>query len=529
MDPQQTPKLLLVVLDGFGEGKDYPFNAITRSKMPFYRQLRDKFPRSQLLTSGEAVGLPPGIMGNSEVGHMNMGAGRIVYQELTRIDKDIRDGGFFKNAVLRDACAAVRVSTADARLHVMLLLSDGGVHSHIDHLAAFLKLTADKEVPVTIHAFTDGRDTGPQSGVEYLRRLAEMLQAHPHAVLGSLCGRYYAMDRDKHWERVLKAWNALVGRLPALPSTPSDQNGSATAAMALKASYDAGITDEFLEPVRFSSAGGRSEIRDGDGVFFLNFRADRARQLTRAFTQKNFRDFDTGPRPRLCFYGSMTEYDKTFGLPVAYPPQNLTHMLPDILAEQHLRQFRIAETEKYAHVTFFFNGSREEPYKGEERTLIASPRDVPTYDLRPEMSAPEITEKLVARLERGTEHFILVNYANPDMIGHTGNYEAAVKAMEFLDQCIDRVVSAAVKNGYAVIITADHGNVEKMRVCGHDEQIHTQHTLNPVPVHLIAPQFHYKLREGGVLADVAPTILQIMGLPQPKEMTGQSLLIGSRT
>lgn len=513
-----TPKVLLIVLDGFGDGKDYPFNAITHSRMPFYRSLTTRYPKAQLLTSGEAVGLPPGVMGNSEVGHMNMGAGRIVYQDLTRIDKSIREKQFQKNHGINATIQKVKLSRG--RLHLFGLLSDAGVHSHLSHLKAILEMCEQEGVPAIVHAFTDGRDTPPQSGLQYAKALESFVNGLSLACIGSVSGRYFAMDRDQRWDRVAKAWSVLIGK--AAPS-------SLSASAVIEKSYESGITDEFIEPTLLSSPRqSSSAVRDGDGIFFYNFRADRARQLTRAFTQKDFHDFETGQRPQLAAYLCMTEYDKTFGLPVAFPPQNLTQMLPDVLAAHHLKQFRIAETEKYAHVTFFFNGSREKPYEGEQRILIASPKDVPTYDLKPEMSAPEVTQRLVARIEKGEENFMLVNYANPDMVGHTGNYEAAIKALETIDACLEKVVTAAIQSHYSVFITADHGNVEEMRECDHLEQIHTQHTLNPVPVHFISADFHYKLREGGVLADIAPSILEIMGLEKPAEMSGKSLLVGSR-
>ena len=532
------PKVLLIVLDGFGDGKDYPFNAITKSNMPFYRSLNKNFPKSQLLTCGEAVGLPSGIMGNSEVGHMNMGAGRIVYQELTRIDKEIREGHFQKNQIILDLFKKVK-SKKSARLHLMGLLSDGGVHSHLSHLKSLLDMTAAHSVPVTLHVFTDGRDTSPQSGITYARELGRSLKKNQNAVIGTLSGRYFAMDRDTRWERTEKSWKVLTGQWPAesfqVPEAETEfhdeisaRNGVAHLLGAITESYGKNITDEFIEPVLFSSSAGRSSIADDDGVFFFNFRADRARQLSRAFTQEGFSEFDLGKKPKLSGFASMTEYDKNFTFPSAYSPQNLTDMLPDVLNGLGLSQFRIAETEKYAHVTFFFNGSREKPYAKEERILVNSPKDVPTYDLKPEMSAPQVTQNLVEKLNKGDAHFVLVNYANPDMVGHTGNFEAALKALECVDQCLNQVISAAMKNGYSVLITADHGNVEEMRECNHTDHIHTQHTLNPVPIHLISHNCPYTLRDGGVLADVAPTILQIMGIEQPKAMTGKSLLVKAK-
>jgi 2,3-bisphosphoglycerate-independent phosphoglycerate mutase len=511
-------KCLLIVLDGFGDGKDSPFNAIQHAHMPFYREIRAKFPRAQLITSGAAVGLPDKTMGNSEVGHMNMGAGRIVYQELTRINKAIADGEFKRNPEIKATIEAAK--KAGGRVHLMGLLSDAGVHSTIEHLKALVEL-ADEKVPVTIHVFTDGRDTPPTSGVKYLRELGEFLRKHSHAVIGSVSGRYYAMDRDKRWDRVKKAWDVIVGHAEPYPYKKG--NGCGAALKYVEESYAKQVTDEFIVPTRIEPEAGRGHVEDGDAVIFFNFRSDRARQLTRAFTEEGFKDFDAGKRPKLSRYLCMTQYDKTLGLPVAYPPQNLSHILPDVLAEKGLHQFRIAETEKYAHVTFFFNGGREQPYAGEERVLIPSPKDVATYDLKPEMSAYEVADKLAARLETGKDDFALVNFANADMVGHTGNYDAAVKALAAIDKCLDKVVGAALRGGFDVIITADHGNIEEMR--DEHDQPHTQHTFNPVPVHYISKKNSRKLHDG-ILADVAPTVLDIMGLPKPAEMDRKSLLEG---
>lgn len=519
-DPNKVPKVFLIVLDGFGIGKHYPFNAIQNAKMPFYKELALKFPHARLLTSGEAVGLPPGVMGNSEVGHMNMGAGRIVYQELTRINKAIRDGDFIRNEGFNSAIEAVRKT--GGRLHLMGLLSDAGVHSHTAHLEALIEL-ASKKVPVTVHIFTDGRDTPPTSGEGYVRRLGEFIGQYPAVSIGSIGGRYYAMDRDNRWDRVEKAWKAITGQIE--PDQDRKGNGIAAALNVLKRSYEKGVTDEFVVPTHLEPETGRGRVEDGDGVVFFNFRSDRARELTRAFTENNFNAFDAGKRPKLAGYLCMTQYDKNFALPVAYPPQNLSRILPDILAENGLRQFRIAETEKYAHVTFFFNGGREQPYAAEDRILVPSPKDVPTYDLKPEMSAFEVAEKVSERLARGDSNFVLLNFANADMVGHTGNYEAAIKALVAVDKCLEKTITAALVSGYTVLITADHGNIEEM----HDahDQPHTQHTLNPVPIHLISNQFNYKIKDG-ILADIAPTILDLMGIKKPAEMTQSSLLTGSR-
>lgn len=511
--PSKTPKTLLIVLDGFGEGKDYPFNAIKNAKMPFYREISKKFPRAQLLTCGEAVGLPPGVMGNSEVGHMNMGAGRIVYQELTRINRDIRNGDFARNAEILNAVKAAEKS--GGRIHLFGLLSDAGVHSHTDHLKTLLEICSAK-APVTVHPFTDGRDTPPGSAEGFLKELVSLAEKFPGTVIGSLCGRYYAMDRDNRWERVELAYDAITGAIPADSATPMQ---------ALKNSYDKNVSDEFVVPVRFDSPVGRGTVEDGDVMIFFNFRGDRAREITRAFTESNFDGFKRKKTVKLAHYLCFTQYDKKLPLPVAFLPQNLQNIFPDVLAANSLSQFRIAETEKYAHVTFFFNGGREAVYPGEERYLVASPKDVATYDLKPEMSAPEVTTELAKRLSSGKYDFSLVNFANPDMVGHTGNYGAAIKALECVDHCLDKVVTAALGQDYNIFITADHGNIEEM--CDNHDEPHTQHTLNPVPVHFISKQFEYKIKDG-ILADLAPSLLEVMGLAQPSEMTGKSLLTGKR-
>ena len=520
-DASKFPKVFLIVLDGFGDGKNSPFNAIEKAHMPFYQSLVAKFPKAQLLTCGEAVGLPPNVMGNSEVGHMNMGAGRIVYQELTRINKAIREDEFARNKEINAAIEAAK--KAGGRVHIMGLLSDAGVHATMEHIKELIQLASEK-VPVTVHAFTDGRDTPPSSGVKYLKELGEFLRKHPSAVIGSVCGRYYAMDRDNRWDRVELAWKALTGQMDAYPY--KNGNGIGAAVKVVEESYAKEVSDEFILPTRFEPEAGRGHIADGDAVIFANFRSDRARELTRAFNEPDFKEFKTGPRPKLSYYLCLTQYDKTFNLPVAFPPQNLTHILPDVLAEHHMKQLRIAETEKYAHVTFFFNGGREKPYADESRVLVPSPKDVATYDLKPEMSAFELADRVSEQLARGDLNFVLLNFANADMVGHTGNYEAAIKALDALDKCLKKAVTAALNAGYNIFITADHGNIEEMRD-DHDHP-HTQHTLNPVPLLFVSNQFKYGVKDG-ILANLAPTILELMGLPKPAEMSQTSLLTGSRT
>lgn len=515
-------RVILIVLDGFGIGKDSPFNAVSHAKMPFYREIMDKYPHSQLLTHGEAVGLPTGVMGNSEVGHMTMGAGRIIYQDLTRITKSILDRDFFKNEVLYQTIEAGAKKTG--RVHLMGLLSDGGVHSHIDHLLALLDLCQNLQVPkVFVHAFLDGRDTPPNSSPKYL----EKLLTHPsfqsrnpdqtQAKIASLCGRYYAMDRDHRWERVKKAYDTLTGQAPVISESPLQ---------VIQSSYKNGKTDEFVEPTLLDVDGA---MRDGDSVIFFNFRSDRAREISRAITEPDFHDFDRGRGFKPSAFAGMTTYDKTLSrVAVAYTPQNFNHIFGEWLESHHLSQFRIAETEKYAHVTFFFNGGREKPFQDEDRVLIPSPKDVPTYDLKPEMSAFAVAEEAAQRIREKKYDFVLMNFANADMVGHTGNYQATVLALEALDKCLAQVVGAAQSSGYHVLITADHGNAEEMRDA-HDH-IHTQHTLNPVPVIWIAPnsanapkKSRIPLRDGG-LSDIMPTLCELMRLKIPAEVTGKSLL-----
>jgi len=512
----------LIILDGFGIGKDSPFNAINNAKMPFYRDLLSKYPHSQLITHGEAVGLPQGIMGNSEVGHMTMGAGRVIFQDLTRISKAIETGDFFKNPVLRQTIEAG--AKGSGRVHLMGLLSDGGVHSTLEHLFALLDLCNQMQVPhVSVHAFLDGRDTPPDSAPNYLKKLL----AHPSfqskkASLVTLMGRYWAMDRDQRWDRVAKAYMAMTGQVEATSASPLQ---------VIEASYAQGKSDEFVEPVLFSPEGA---MKDGDSVIFFNFRSDRAREISRAITEPDFHEFNRGRGFRPSAFAGMTTYDKNLkNVQVAYPPQNLDHIFGEWIEENGLWQFRVAETEKYAHVTFFFNGGREKPFSNEDRVLIPSPKDVPTYDLKPEMSAFGVADEAVKKIEEGKYNFILMNFANADMVGHTGNYEAAVRAMETLDICLARVIGAAERFGYHVLLTADHGNAEEMK----DEQgrIHTQHTLNPVPAiwvapnTAIAPQSSRKALRDGSLKDIMPTLCDLMGLKIPPEVTGKSLLPGEKS
>ncbi|MCL6619094.1 MAG: 2,3-bisphosphoglycerate-independent phosphoglycerate mutase [Thermomonas hydrothermalis] len=508
--PASRPKpVVLLILDGWGHREETADNALALANLPNWRALLAHCPHTLIHTEGRYVGLPDGQMGNSEVGHMNLGAGRIVYQDLTRIDAAIEDGSFFANPELTAACAAVKAN--GGTLHVMGLLSPGGVHSHERHLFAMLELAHQAGVAqVAVHAFLDGRDTPPQSAEASLRALQALCAQLGNARVASLCGRYYAMDRDKRWERVARAWQAIV--------EAESEHRADDALTALQAAYARGETDEFVAPTVLAGA---QPMRDGDAVVFMNFRADRARQLTAAFVAPGFSGF-TARRPALARFVCLTEYDASLPAPVAFPPEDLRQTFGEVVANAGLTQLRIAETEKYAHVTFFFSGGREEPFPGEERILIPSPK-VATYDLQPEMSCPALTDRLVEAIASGRFDAIICNIANPDMVGHTGVLEAAIRAAEAVDQAIGRIVAAVRAAGGALIITADHGNLEMMRdpVTG---QPHTAHTVGPVPLVYVGDR-RVALREGGALRDVAPTLLALMGLPQPVEMTGQSLLV----
>ncbi|ORJ58713.1 2,3-bisphosphoglycerate-independent phosphoglycerate mutase [Geothermobacter hydrogeniphilus] len=504
--------LALVILDGWGQADCTPDNAVCQARTPVLDRLFKEFPHTTLGASGLDVGLPDGQMGNSEVGHLNIGAGRVVYQDLTRISKSIEDGDFFTNPVMLEGMRKIREN--GGKLHLCGLLSDGGVHSHNTHLYALVEMAKQQGIgEICIHAFMDGRDTPPKSGAGYLRELENQLQKIGAGVLATVSGRFYAMDRDNRWERIERAWQALVhGR----GITAADSAG------AIADAYAAGQSDEFVEP-RVILRDGRplATVDDGDGILFFNFRADRARELTRAFTFDDFDGFDRGKHPELACYLCLTEYDETFGLPVIFPPESYPDLFGEVLAKAGKTQLRIAETEKYAHVTFFFNGGVEEPFAGEDRALIPSPQDVATYDQKPEMSAAEVTDEVVTRIESGQYDVIILNFANPDMVGHTGVFPAAVKAMETVDACLGRVVEAVQAAGGGLLITADHGNCEKMSDHG---QPHTAHTSDPVALLLVDDRYRRAGLQPGVLADLAPTMLQLLGLPQPAAMTGRSLL-----
>lgn len=505
-----------MILDGWGSGPDCAGNAVTRANPHNFDRLYDRYPHTMLVASGKAVGLPAGQMGNSEVGHLNIGAGRVVYQEITRISDAIEKGSFCRNSVLLSALDTAR--SREGAVHLMGLLSDGGVHSHIEHLFALLELCKQQQIErVYVHAFLDGRDVAPKSAGEYIKQLEVYMNNLGAGRIATLAGRFYAMDRDNRWDRVEKAYNAMV----------CGQGKKAAGALAaIEASYEMRVTDEFVEPVVIIDENARpvGPIRDGDAIVFFNFRADRAREITRAFIDRKFEHFQRDFRPDV-YYVCMTQYDAGFDVPVAFPPQNLNNTLGEVLAAQGLKQLRIAETEKYAHVTFFFNGGVEEPNEGEDRILIPSP-SVETYNLKPEMSAYEVTQRVLQEMDRDYYDVIILNYANPDMVGHTGIVEAAVKAVETIDCCLMKVVDRVLKKEGAVLITADHGNCEEM-ICQKTGGTITCHSTNEVPFILVDPAYiHSRLRPGGSLQDIAPTMLKLLGVDVPEEMTGISLLEG---
>lgn len=509
---ENMPKkpLLLMILDGWGINPSPDHNAVALAKTPNLTGLLHNYPHTQLRCSGMAVGLPDGQMGNSEVGHLNLGAGRVVYQELTRVTKSILDGDFFTNPTLLECIAGVKAS--GGRLHLSGLLSDGGVHSHNTHLYALLELARREGLTeVFIHCLLDGRDTPPQSGVEYLAQLETEIARIGVGKIATVMGRYYAMDRDNRWERVEQAYNAIVC---------GEGETRASAKGAIERSYAAGVHDEFMLPAVVAENG---TLNDGDGFIFFNFRSDRAREITRALALDGFDGFDRRNRPKLAGYVCLTEYDATFGLPIAFASTELSNILGGVLADAGLKQLRIAETEKYAHVTFFFNGGVETPFTGEDRALIPSPKEVATYDQQPEMSAFLVTDELLKRLDENVYDVIIINFANCDMVGHTGILEAAIKAVEAVDVCVGRVVARVKEKGGAVLITADHGNAEQMQ--DENGEPFTAHTTNPVRLLLVdESRTGVTLREGGKLADIAPTMLKMLGIAQPIEMTGESLL-----
>ena len=496
-------------MDGFALGEDIPGNAVQAANTPQLDYLFSQYPFCQLEASGLDVGLPEGQMGNSEVGHTNIGAGRVVFQDLPRISRAIEDGSFFENPAYLAAIRACKES--GGALHLMGLLSDGGVHSHIDHLFALLELAKRQEVPqVYVHAFLDGRDVSPTSGLGFVRQLQDKMRELGVGQIADLSGRYYAMDRDSRWERLQRAYDALAGGSAPFAEDPCQ---------AVRASYDAGVTDEFFEPV-VCAKGGR--IEEGDSVIFLNFRPDRAREMTRALVDPNFGEIKRKRGFLPVHYVCTTEYDASMpNVSVAFPHEKLENIFGEYLSKLGMTQLRIAETEKYAHVTFFFNGGQESVFPGEDRCLIPSPK-VATYDLKPEMSAPAITEEAIRRIESGKYDVIILNFANCDMVGHTGVFDAAVAAVETVDTCVAQVVKATTDLGGVALITADHGNAEQM--LDENGQPFTAHTTNPVPFCIVGAAV--RLRDGR-LADIAPTMLDLMGLNQPQEMDGKTLILNT--
>lgn len=500
-------RVLLCIMDGWGIAKDSRYNAISTAKTPnFDRFLRDNS-STTIFADGLSVGLPEGQMGNSEVGHLNIGAGRVVYQELTKINKAIDEGDFFKNEEFIKAINHCKENNSS--LHIMGLASSGGVHSSLKHLYALLKMAAENGLKdVYVHAFLDGRDTPPMSAHEFLAQIEEELKKNNLPPIASIIGRYWAMDRDTRWERVERAYNCLLF---------GEGNKANSSDEAIKASYKAEITDEFVEP----TAIGGKRISDNDSVIFFNYRPDRAREITKALTFKDFNGFNRKKVLNNLFYVCMTQYDESFDSPVAFPPRKMVNILGEVLQNNNIKQFRTAETEKYAHITFFFNGGEEVPFNNEERKLVNSPK-VATYDMKPEMSAYEVCSNVLAAIENKNYGFILVNFANPDMVGHTGVMNAAVKAIETVDECIGKIGDKALEYDMDVILTADHGNAEAM----YNEETHspqTAHTTNKVPFIIVSKEQH-ELREDGALSDIAPTILELMGIEKPAEMDGKSMI-----
>ncbi len=505
-----SKKCLLIIMDGWGHGKNASADAIKNANTPFVDSLYNQYPNSELITCGEQVGLPAGQMGNSEVGHLNLGAGRIVYQELERINVAIRTKELFKNAALIKAVTYAKEN--DKPLHLMGLVSDGGVHSHIEHLIALCNFCNEQGLDkVFIHAFTDGRDTDPESGLGFIEQLEKSIKG-TNAKIATITGRFYAMDRDKRWERVKLAYDNMV-----------HGNGTkvTSATNALKQSYSNGVTDEFLKPITIvvEKKQALATIQDGDAVLCFNFRTDRCREITEVLTQQDMPEHNM--HKLSVHYSTMTEYDKTYkGINVLFTNENLKNTLGEVLAANGKTQIRMAETEKYPHVTFFFSGGRETEFEGEKRMMKASPQDVLTYDLKPEMSAYELTEALLPELKDGAADFVCLNFANADMVGHTGVWEAAIKAAETVDKCVGKIVTEALNNDYAIFLTADHGNSDLL--INEDGTPNTAHTLNPVPLFFISNEQGQSIKDGK-LADIAPSILNYMSIDIPSDMTGKVL------
>ena len=503
----ETKKVILIIMDGWGLGKEKKSDAIQNASAPFVSLLYNKYPNSTLVTCGGAVGLPEGQMGNSEVGHLNLGAGRIVYQELERINVAVEKGEFAENATLLESINYAKAHNKP--LHLMGLVSNGGVHSHINHLKAITSICKQRGLEnVYIHAFTDGRDTDPKGGINFLKNLQEHLEKTTGKI-ATITGRYYAMDRDKRWERIKIAYDAMAHRTGQITNDLFS---------AVTSSYEQNITDEFLLPIINEATPG-SEIKDGDAVICFNFRTDRCREITEALTQTAFPEYNM--QPLNLDFTTMTLYDHNFkNIHVIFRKDDLKNTLGEVLSGNHKKQIRIAETEKYPHVTFFFSGGREVPFEGESRIMIPSPK-VATYDLQPEMSANEVTEALLPEIKKQSVDFICLNFANADMVGHTGVWEAVIKAVETVDKCVNEIVTTALENDYTIFLTADHGNADYMK--NEDGTPNTAHTKNLVPYFIIDNKWKGNLKPGK-LADVAPTILTMMNLPVPKEMTGEVLI-----
>ncbi len=513
-EPIEGGPFVLMILDGWGIATPESGNAISMADTPFLKRLLSTYPHTTLACSGEAVGLPKGVMGNSEVGHLNIGAGRVVYQVLLRIDRAIADGTFFENPALSSAMDTVK--ERGSALHLMGLVSDAGVHSQIDHLFALLDMAREKGVSeVYVHPILDGRDTPPDSGIGYVKALKTFLEEHACGRIATLCGRYYAMDRDTRWDRTRRAYRLY---------TVGEGIAETDPVAAVQHAYDRGESDEFVQPVIMMDNAGSpvKTIADDDAVIFFNFRPDRARQITRAFTQADFEPFAREKILDLADFVCMAQYDETFTLPVAFPPAHLEKILGEVISEKGFHQLRIAETEKYAHVTYFLNGGEETQFPHEDRHLVPSPREVATYDQKPEMSAYEVADQAAAFIKSGRYHLIVINFANLDMVGHTGDFDAAVRACEAVDRCVEKVVTAALEKGGTVMVTADHGNAEKMRE--ENGQMHTAHTQNAVPFVLVGPEANQIRLKPGVLGDIAPTLLELMGIEKPAQMTGRSLI-----
>ena len=517
MSSKPNPVNILMILDGWGMNDEKKGNAFALADTPFLDSLLKNFPSCRLLCSGRAVGLPDGTMGNSEVGHMNIGAGRKVLQNFVRINQAIKDQTFFKNPELLDIMA--QVAKSKNGLHLMGLLSDGGVHSHISHLFALIDMAKQNGVEhIFIHPILDGRDTSPTSGINYTQQLQNYLDIHKYGKIATIVGRYWAMDRDTRWDRVEKAYNLFTKAAGIFEQDP---------VKAIQTAYDSDQTDEFIKPIFLenhhpSKDTPNGTIDDGDGIIFFNFRADRAKEITRGFTELRFNEFTREKRIDLAGFVSMTQYDETFDLPSAFAPQHLDNILGEILSRNNISQLRIAETEKYAHVTYFFNGGDEKIFDQEERILIPSPRDVATYDEKPQMSAFELAKTACDKIRSGKFEFIILNFANMDMVGHTGILTAAIKGCEAVDKCAKKVVEAIWETNGVALVTADHGNSEQM--IADDGSPHTAHTLNPVRLILAGNNYKAEKMKDGILGDIAPTILKILDIEQPSEMTGTSLI-----